>query len=59
MLPRVNIDERTVEGSGLDFVALIQFLYDKLVGGDWESFLETLGTIWSIYTVFAILFSIA
>ena len=42
---------------GIDFMALFQFLYEKLFGGNWNVFLHSLETWWTIYSIFAIFLS--
>jgi hypothetical protein len=42
---------------GVDIVGLLRFLYEKLTGGDWNAFLEVLGTWWNVYSVIAIILS--
>ncbi len=46
------------ETYGLDIVALVRYLLEKLGGGDWESILATLKTIWNIYSIIAIILSL-
>ncbi len=58
MLPRVNFEERTLEGPGVDPAPLIRFVYEKIVGGDWQSLLDTLSYVWNIYSVIAIILSL-
>lgn len=43
---------------GIDIVGLFRFLYEKVMGGDWQSLLDFIGTLWNIYSVIAILLSI-
>lgn len=58
MLPQVNYTNRTLEGSGIDFFSGFQKLYEAITGGDWQSFVNTLGHWWDIYSIFAILLSL-
>jgi hypothetical protein len=43
---------------GLDIVSLIRAVYDLLVGGDFDAFLERLSHWWDIYSIIAILLSL-
>ncbi len=42
---------------GLDLVGLIQFLYEKLIGGDWQAVVDFFNTLWNIYSVLALIVS--
>lgn len=43
---------------GIDIVALIRWLYDTIIGGDWDTFRETVMHWWDVYSVIAILLSL-
>lgn len=43
---------------GVDVLGLLQALYEKIFGGDWEAFLDLLGMLWNIYSIIAILLSL-
>ncbi len=43
---------------GLDIVGLIRYLYEKLLGGNWESIIDLLGLLWNIYSIIAIILSL-
>ena len=42
---------------GLDLVSLFHWLYEKVLGGDWQAFLDKLETWWTIYSIIALLLS--
>lgn len=58
MTPGVNVEERVVVGPNVDIVGLIQFLYTKVTGGDWDALLDTLSHIWDVYSIIAIVISL-
>jgi hypothetical protein len=41
----------------IDYLGGFQFVYEKIFRGDWQSFLDTLDTIWTTYSIIAILLS--
>ncbi len=43
---------------GLDFASIFRWLYEKLLGGDWDAFKDTLAFWWDVYSVIAILLSL-
>lgn len=43
---------------GVDLLGLIRYLYENLIGGNWDSFLDTLAMWWNIYSVIAIILSL-
>ena len=58
MLPRVNFEDRTLEGPGADIGTLIRSIYENLAGADSSGFLEMLSRWWDIYSVIAIILSL-
>jgi hypothetical protein len=43
---------------GVDIVSLIRAIYERLLGGDFDTFLERAGHWWDIYSIIAILLSL-
>lgn len=58
MSPQITEDEIIYQQYGFDIVAFIRWLYDTLIGGDWETFRETLTQWWYVYSIIAILLSL-
>ncbi len=58
MLPTVNFENRTLNGSGLDIFAIFESSYDKIGGGDWGTLVDTIVRWWDFFSVFAIILSI-
>lgn len=46
------------ETYGLDIGGVIRYLYEKILGGDWSSLVDTLETWWNIYSILALLVSL-
>lgn len=61
MYPRINYDERTLDGPAVNVVDLARQLIENIVaffGGDSTAFFDTLMRWWSIYSVIAIIVSL-
>jgi hypothetical protein len=43
---------------GIDIAALIQYLYEKITGADWDAFVDLLIRLWDIYSILAIILSL-
>ena len=43
---------------GVDIVGLVRWLYEKIFGGDWQSFVDSATVWWNVYSIVAILFSL-
>lgn len=43
---------------GIDIGSLIRGAYEKLIGGDWEAFVNRLSEWWDIYSIIAIILSL-
>jgi hypothetical protein len=51
-------DEIVYQNYGIDIVALLQYLYERLLGGDWGTLLEFFNALWNIYSVIAIILAL-
>lgn len=58
MYPHVDFEQRMLVGPTFDITVIIRALYESVVGGDWQGFVDTLLTIWSIYSIIALLLSL-
>ena len=43
---------------GVDLIGLIRYLTEKLFGGDWNSFLDLLSSLWNVYSIIAIILAL-
>ena len=43
---------------GLDIEGIFRFLYEKVTENDWDALMSSLGYLWSIYSIIAILLSL-
>ena len=51
-------DEIVYQTYGIDIVGLMQFLYEKLLGGDWGTLVGFFNTLWNVYSVIALIFAL-
>jgi len=57
-MPTTTAENIVFSPIGIDLESMVRFLYEKITGNDWVSFLATLERIWNVYSVIAILLSI-
>lgn len=51
-------EEVVYQTYGVDIVSIIQYIYEKLLGGDWGTVLNFFELLWNIYSVIAIILSL-
>ncbi len=59
-MPKTVPDENDLiyETYGLDIEGIFRYLYEKIMGGDWNALLTTLEHWWNIYSIIALLLSL-
>ncbi len=59
-MPKTVPDENDLiyETYGFDIAGVIRYLYEKILGGDWNALLATLEHWWNIYSIIALLLSL-
>ncbi len=58
MYPHVDFEQRLLVGPNVDLIALFRSLYESVMGGDWQSFVDTLAHIWDVYSIIALILAL-
>ena len=55
----VTADKNIVtETQSIDLVSMLRYTYEKMTGNEWDALMSTLGFLWNVYSVIAIIFSL-
>jgi hypothetical protein len=43
---------------GLDIVSIFRYIYEKLLGQDWDGFMDLISFLWNVYSIIAIILAL-